>query len=416
MPNETIVLPYTYESSYSGSKVQTDSKLVLLQSKNGEPLKGFRKVIRNHGNATTRFTGSRQSFDSVMPPFVEAHFIGDQGLPPIYIKGTGFAPGVVQMYPHFGTFPSSFSADRAENTARGKFYESCAAAESPAQGQVMLGEIRETLELIHHPTRALFGLYHSLLDQYANVAKRYKGRRLTKKYLNQAISDVYLQHVFAVLPLINDIKDAVKAYDRAVAARKFLDVSGFGHETKAITSFDFEYNNWDTSLPVNCHETHTAEIMVIYRGVVRLDASGPTSARLGKALGFSFSSFVPSMWELIPYSFLADYFGTFSEVITSQFGVQPNIAWVCRTQRNIAAIDCQGYVEPKPPGNYRVKSCTGLYNWRTTTTTVDRSPFVHDVPKPEFQFEIPSFGLKWLNMGALVLKSRNVTRLFSKLL
>jgi hypothetical protein len=142
------------------------------------------------------------------------------------------------------------------------------------------------------------------------------------------------------------------------------------------------------------------DVSIIYRGAMRVEAKDPRE--MDPALiGFDLSSWAPTLWELIPYSFLIDYFSNIGDVIRgwSQMGVR--LAWCNRTSRKTFTKTAWS----SPSGVFPAQAFSAA-KFVCTRVRVSRASYSGTtVPKPIL--EIPSLGsLKWLNIAALIANRR----------
>jgi hypothetical protein len=123
-------------------------------------------------------------------------------------------------------------------------------------------------------------------------------------------------------------------------------------------------------------------------------------------IGFDLSSWAPTVWELIPYSFLIDYFSNIGDVIVgwSNLGIQ--LSWCNRTSRK--TIEYTDQTVPHPNwGGYAVSHAPAKYF--CAKRSVSRATYTGTLV-PDVDFEIPDLGSKkWLNIAALI-ASRNADR------
>jgi hypothetical protein len=133
-----------------------------------------------------------------------------------------------------------------------------------------------------------------------------------------------------------------------------------------------------------------------------------------RLLGVSWEDLIPTAWELIPYSFLIDYFTNIGDVLEGWSVHQSDLGWSAKLIRKRAERSSVNHRDSKAYtiANYpsfksltRISlSCSQAVCIRTD---VNRSPA--SVPHPSFSWEIPGMGRKWINMSAL-LASRNKVR------
>lgn len=208
----------------------------------------------------------------------------------------------------------------------------------PVQGLVFIGELRKTIGMIKQTGRRLatdIGKYHKRARKY--LRSDYRSRKALK-----GLSDLWLEHAFGWTPLYHDIAAAVKSL--AVPRSNRVFVRGWG-ESRSI-------DTWVAS-PVAIGLMRALAIDVLHRNtnvssaqqVAALDFSllGVPEPVLVNSFqgvadrwGLTASQFVPAAWELIPYSFLVDYYINIGAVIDSAFTDRRAVAWGYLTQRTTA--------------------------------------------------------------------------------
>jgi hypothetical protein len=161
--------------------------------------------------------------------------------------------------------------------------------------------------------------------------------------------------------------------------------------------------------------TYTNHIMVWYKGAVRVRAAGSVYMDQ-ELLGFSLSDFVPTIWELVPWSFLIDYFTNIGDVLEAWTTCTSDVAWVNRTSRrsSIALSEAVPDLASTRSAYWQGNSCRGNLwgnpGWvKIETTRVVRSAGISDSPR--ISLEIPGFGRRWINIGALIAARRNLRNL-----
>jgi hypothetical protein len=148
-------------------------------------------------------------------------------------------------------------------------------------------------------------------------------------------------------------------------------------------------------------------VTATYSGKVSRKVSG--LALFGDAMsaraGLDPGNWLPTIWELIPYSFVVDYFSNVQEVISSYTFNQQSAMWVNRSIRREVISRVVEVVPDTLPAGATVDILTpGESTW--TYTSVDRKG--DEGPgQVQFELQIPGFGsTKWLNMAALLAKSK----------
>lgn len=225
--------------------------------------------------------------------------------------------------PVFSSLATASLQSHAENLAKSSFWAN--ASEAKAQGLTILGELRETAHMLRHPMDATYNLIMKYLVRVGKKPPRFKSAKAVSKWL----SGQYLELVFGWDPLIQDVEDIYQALERVEREPKFLRIKGYGKASDSAASAVSS-----GSLPNNWFFTYYDRSSVKYesRAIGALRVQAGASSPVGeyrRALGFSISEFVPTLWELLPWSFVVDYFTNIGDVIASGFHASADLAWSC---------------------------------------------------------------------------------------
>ncbi|DAD52787.1 TPA_asm: maturation protein [ssRNA phage SRR7976325_3] len=149
--------------------------------------------------------------------------------------------------------------------------------------------------------------------------------------LRKFASDQWLTWSFGVLPTLGAIDDAISSV-KSYLERDDHSIREYGIFQKDWTSS----NTTKTTGPMGSsirrnsvwYHTLSCKITAGYRFQL-LSANNYTMA---KHLGFDISSVVPTAWELLPYSWLVDYFTTAGSFIEDSFSASPGTSiYICQT-------------------------------------------------------------------------------------
>lgn len=379
----------------------------------GENIAGWRDKLRNGQSATTSLVGS-----SSTAQVTQGHLkLKKNGNPPfststVYGEFTGF--DVNPSIP--SSDPTSINSSSADAEALGRFVRRAYDVQHAIQGGVVLGELRETLQTIRNPARGL----RRLVSQWRNNAiklrraKNFLPINERKRKIVENLADAWLEAQYGWRPLMSDIKAGSDALSRYVKGQP-LDtrrITGRGESnaisepestvTKIYNGFRWQYTTRTTS---NC--------IVIYRGAVRVKARDPRVMDPA-LLGFDLASWAPTLWELVPYSFLIDYFSNVGDMILGFSTLGIDFAWKNRTTVRFY----ERVYDTRPDPSWFIESQDwndGGYTVQTyvpgkvvlTKRSVSRGVY-SGLTVPDLTFEIPSFrSLKWLNLAALVAARRS---------
>jgi hypothetical protein len=320
--------------------------------------------------------------------------------------------------------PASLDISKANNSALGKFNRRIIEVNTAFKGGIFLGELAQTLRTIKNPA---IGLRRTVDDWYTTASgirrrsSQYRTvgglRRLPVRELlrrtRQNLADAWLEAQFGWRPLLSDIDDGCKAlailntgqslHTGRITARGVADGNSSIYEEPQGSSIA----QWISSLSVASH------VEVIYRGAVRLEARNPAQMK-AELLGFNPASWLPTVWELTPWSFLIDYFTNIGEIVEGWSALFTRLAWCNRTVRSNWVHTYGSRVDAERMSSHHASHCRSFAQCQgvITKSSVSRLK-IEGTSVPGFQFEIPGFGsLKRLNIAALV-AARNGDRSWS---
>jgi len=368
------------------------TKTTIANTRYGKSLPGYKRIIASGGNATTGFTASRCTYETT---------------PAQYSYKCNLKPGqsgwrlVEWIYESHGITPLTAPSDpsglstKAKNDAQMRFYKRLDSVMTTFQGGTAAAELLETLHMIRNPARAL----RSGLDAYFTSVKKLKPKPLA--YKKKALADTWLEYSFGWAPLLNDLEDAKKAYDKIQYGLEPTKVKLVATGSASSTSFTSgSSGNW-ANVRWNNRTITTATCR--YIGAVSSTIEPDRSLSMMSVLGLHPRNFVPTLWEVIPWSFAIDYFTNIGDVLTAWSLGSVKLQYGTETTR-LSQYKDSIYADFVPPSGYAPQ-----YEWQkwvsghttATASSVSRKQIEY-VPIPDFSFEIPKIGTKWINLSALL--------------
>lgn len=286
-----------------------------------------------------------------------------------------------------------YSVD-VENRALSNFYSNLAAIESRFKGLVFTGELRESLTMIRHPARAL----RRAVSEYLSDVKR-RGPRLPRRRRPSFVRETWLEWSFGVKPLISDIDGAIKAFYASQAVHPIFEMArGLAewHEDSNRTQISYgpAYNS-----RIKGYRVVTDEVIVKLYGTYKSSGSGVTNLH---KYGFSPWEFVPTIWELIPYSFLADYFTNIGKILESWSYRNLGPRFMSKTYVLERRKELQGLTLVPSPDEDGYKITTTGYpgSFSSYRRLIHREPNV-GLPIPSLTVKVPGNWTQWCNIAAL---------------
>jgi hypothetical protein len=301
-------------------------------------------------------------------------------------------------------FSPKFDSTFVDNLARASFYKKVRAIHTQFEGYIFAGELLETLHMLRNPLVGIRSLSKDFLDTL-----RKRKRANPKKWLND-VGSAWLEQSFGWNPLLNDVSDAIKAYRRLMKPVKTYKISA-----GALKSYDATKLNGSIYWPGvvvqydggNYYHTVASTViekrMIRYKGAVIAQVKGP-SWQNDDLFGFNPQNFIPAAWELLPWSFLADYFTNIGDILTASIVSTKHLAYTNRTEIVIVQ-KFGGHKINKgnaPGAGWVYRGDSGSYRTHTLKKkTVNRSTNV-DVPLPTLQLNFDLTAGQLANIDALL--------------
>lgn len=381
-----------------------NTKATLTSSRtDGGPVHGYRAKIARGLEATSSLSGTRQDLEISKGHIAFGyHVIGS----PNPTWDWNFSYGNITSGSAISAATVAALSTTVQNEAKRKFIRKCIEAQSSFNGGQFLGELRESLRMIRNPAKAL----RSGIDDYLETCKR--RRRGTRKQKERTLAETWLEYQFGWKPLISDIAAASKQLERIRhGSPPFIWVEATAQDSFEGSMTTQNLGVGSLEILVNVLDKQTS--IVRYYGMVDVDLP-PGSYMSGRSLGFRWDQFVPTVWELIPYSFLVDYFTNIGDIVQSWSYAKSNLRWVSSTtirERSLEKRSGSSWWSGNPsflltretefiqkPGSSRASA-------RLVTRTPNTGSLV-----PTFELSLPgSDSLKWLNLAALAQTHRKLT-------
>lgn len=283
------------------------------ETKIGTSIPGFRRLITLGHEAGSRYSSNTESHSvncaAISQTTWQNHPVSGQPYNFVYREGL--------IQPPMASFlaRSSGAATKARDMAAAKLSGKVRDAKVEFEGPTFLGELSETVKMIRRPAAGIY----PLVKAYIRAAKgirpyRGSGQLGARRHLD-ALRDLYLEATFGWMPLLSDVDSAAKALAELrivesprLSAKATVEVPG------STTTFPGGLGPFTGNVIQVRGARITAHAYCRLRSeIVGSTARGVTSSYWG----FSPSNFVPTVWNLLPWSFVIDYFTNVNELITS---------------------------------------------------------------------------------------------------
>lgn len=267
---------------------------------------------------------------------------------------------------------------------------------SKAAALATLGEARETI----HSMVSIFGRLIKVLIAIKKLDTVY----LFKQFSPKELASRYMELRYALRPLYYDTKQIIDA-----ANHRKLDYDRFTFRGKASTSGSNElsgvHNDRYGTFSIHYHYTGRTTRTIEVRSGLLTHVDEPSLLNL-----WGFDSIAETAWELLPFSFIIDWFFNVGQTIASwtpETGLKPLASWytLVDTVYQTSTVSHMTF-ETDPSKNYVSPSCF-IAPMTKTLTTVTKTR----VPEPRRSI-LPTFNLKLdlLKLIDLLIIGKNILR------
>lgn len=392
-----------------------NQKLITYDTRTTASLKDWRERLKSGMPATTPLSGKKH-VEALVGGSTFLHMYGwvtpewpHQYDPPVWtLKQVDRSLNTVAItHPGYDDGSTDLSMDdiTADNLALRETYRAIRKERTTFQGLIFLGEAREALRMIRSPAQSLrqgLGYYLSAVE------KRTKG--VKPKALNKIIGETWLEYSFGWRPFVQDLDDAHKAYFALDRHNRSSRITRVGKNVKArpISVVGCTAGRNVSGIK----ETRTATTVTVrYIVGLRTDVQLATPFSGFERFGLVASQFVPTIWELMPWSFLFDYFTNIGDILDAGATATNDVLWVNKTVRRECVRTCTVRVDNKdmqtwyPAPSYVWGGTPGKGEVRITT--VERSG--DGLSMPRFEVSVPTSPNQWINMAALAVVGKRLT-------
>ena len=424
--------------SNSWTKNSTQAHIVhnwiVPGEKTGQSVQGWRKRIQDGSNAGSPYTLDRLYQVSESPA------AGSISVEYVVWNGSSFVP-VDTLSMAFNGYPQDLAAvganftfghraaisGSAEAEALTRVYDALRKEAYGANGLLVLGELRETIHMLKNPLESArkavvnyLSTLKTLRQQVARLKRRksdsdvgFRGRKLTA--VKDGMSGTWLELQFGLKPLISDAKEILDATRQALTAepkrQRLRCKSPAVRGDFQTTTSSQEY--YCLTRITNFTVSSDASVMYVVGMKHSVDGPGTLVESMYERLGFQVQNFVPTIYELIPYSFLVDYFVNLGDIVSAVCTDTSSVAWISRTERRntVTAVTeyLSAYHESWSTGTFHPKTLDGkttayrTYRHLTVNRTIPETLGI-----PPLVLSVPGIdSTKWVNMGALLASARD---------
>lgn len=430
-----VPFAYTTGTTVSTATQRVSRRMYWQDTRTGVSNKNWKTQVRYNTQAGTGMSAGKTSLE-VAPG--NAFYYEQEGT----TNPWGASPALVDVYgsvagqyatPAIIPSLNAFSDFQAKQQALSRLYASIRSQRTSMQAGVTAGEMKSTIEGISSLTKSFARNFKSHLRSQQRMLIPFLGRfkvgpngspvrdrHLTDKVrkdpttaerLEHELRDGYLQFSLGVRPLVADVKSLAETLARWQFDHSHTRVRGYGKEERfGFTRTDLEYPYGPIKALRNIRRWSECE--VIYRAGLSTDVDSPawgSAHRLYQLLGaYDLENWVPTIWNLMPYSFVVDYVTNVADVVGAMVTDTSRVQWVVCTTIKSTWEEARVTVQPEQSvvvgsdGKPRRKSQGGdLGGYRVVTRSVNRT-VESGLELPQLTFNLPSTrGMAIPNLFAL---------------
>jgi hypothetical protein len=202
------------------------------------------------------------------------------------------------------------------------------------------------------------------------------------------------------MPLVSDVESAIDAFYRSSAIRTLFEpVRGYAQES---STGDDTFNSF--GVPHNCllririQRKHVAEHKIF--GIIRSTAYGIDKPTV---YGFRWGEFVPTLWNLLPWSFVVDYFTNVGAIFESwsNRSIAPQSAVGTTVLSTVGEFLTDSWKISSNDAGFDEVSKVLVPGQLTLTKQVISRGLTYGAPWVLPTFKVPGTSTKWINLAAL---------------
>lgn len=248
-----------------------------------------------------------------------------------------------------------------------------------------LGELKETVSSIHKLMKDAVGIFRSL--------RKFELKALARLITPKELANRWMEARYAIRPLVYDISSNLAAWEQSDTMKR---ITARGRVTGDTTSSDEVKIHWDSNSEIyaarstTCHVECRAGVMSVIENLSKINIWGV-------------DQLMTSAWELVPLSFVVDWFFNVGKLISAwepTIGLRALASWVTVKKTIIQRCEVSRCVviwaEPRKYAAEISHYCKSEKTWLLT----DRTPRLSLPLYPSFKYRLDEY--KLLDLGIII--------------
>jgi hypothetical protein len=380
--------------SGTSNKETTTKTRVLVGQRTGTRVSHYKDLIKEGRNAASDYLLDVQRAKSLNGFQLLQYDKPGNFYSPFRESNVGIVASHLVPFNHLGVNTAG-----ADNEALSRIYTRIRTERSHMNGMNFLGELRETIQLIRKPAAALTKKVNQLLTTLHKKKQRLgqvpPSRRSDE--WSKVFSGSLLEANFGWSPLISDIRAIAETAARiAVEPPKRTRITATAETSSSVIYPANPYKCMNTVLGWWGTVNGSGRLSTKYTCKITVGLNWPQecalSATKGLAtvFGFTAENLIPTLYELTPFSFLADYFSNLGSVIEGATTDTSNVLWSTRVKKTQSLLEwLEVPVDPGP-----TLAATGCINVSVTGMPGSFSQFRTTLAREaNYPLGVPAFSL-----------------------
>jgi len=220
---------------------------------------------------------------------------------------------------------------------------------------------------------------------------------------------MWLEYALGWQPLLGSIESAAIAYKSFENEYKYFRAHGKG-SSDAVGTAETSNGLMGSRTYYLQDSVTTRKTVVRFKGVASHKINDVDSSRADEVVrlsGLTLAEFVPTAWELIPYSFVVDYFSNIGDILNSYHGLTASWRWLSASRESTASKESKRRLNEKLLKSASLDYWTGGTSSPQILTVKNYERWAPELRLPTLVLELPPLGFKWATMLALVVSKVN---------